>query len=158
MWHHQCGIMSKVLSKAQEILLSIFGLPSSGFSGVGLPTELEVVSFYMWLMELKVPVKGGGHNRSIGHGEAVKTIANSLEVQWRFYDANIQLVNKKCLKNKVTKIIDRAKALSAKTYNLNKETTQNWYSVERSKFLSTVDIEFKKTEVSHEVTKHAANK
>ena len=154
--YHQCDIMSK-LTKAQEILLGIFGQPSSGFSGVGLPTELETVRFWMWLMELKVPVRGGGNNRSIGHTDAIKKIANGLEVQWRFYDENIQLVNKKCLKNRVNKIINRAKALSAMTYNLNKETTEDWYAKERASFLSTVDIEINKTEVSHEVTKHASN-
>ena len=139
---------SKV-SKAQEILLSIFGEPLSGFTGVGYPTEREVVSYWMWLMELEVQTKKGV-NRSAGHGDAVTKIANSLEVQWRFTSPDVPTVNKDCVKQKVRDVISRAKGLMNKTYNLKNE---KWISDQKASFLSTVDIGTK-PKVSHEVTKN----
>ena len=142
--------MSKV-SKAQQILLSIFGEPKSGFTGVGYPTEHEVVSYWMWILQLEVPVRGNGVNRSIGNTEAVKMIANSLDVQWDNCHPGVQLVNKECVKQKVRDIITKAKGLMNKTKKMD---DQGWILDQQKSFSSTVDIRAN-PEVSHEVTKHS---
>ena len=140
-------------SKAQQILLSIFGNPISGFTSVGYPTEGETVSFWMWLMSLEGETKRGA-NRSVGHGTAVEKIANSLEVQWRLHSPRVPRVTKKNIQTKVRDVIEKAKKLTNQTRKLGDE---GWYSEQQSAFSATLDIAAKETarsKVSHEVTKH----
>ena len=137
-------------SKAQEILLSVFGEPKSGFTGVGYPTESEVVSYWMWIMNLEAQTKRGV-NRSNGHGDAVTKIFNSLMVQWRFAEG-VPRATKDCVKRRIRDIIDKAKGLTKFTKKMN---DQGWISDQQRLFSSIVDITDRKPEASHEVTKHS---
>ena len=124
------------ISKAQRLLLAIFGEPKSGFVGVGLPTELEVVSYHMWLMELEEETKRGT-NRSVGFGDAVTTVANSLQVHWRMNCPETQLVTTDCVKQKIRVILAKVNPLSRFTQRLGDE---EWIANQRKSFLSIVDI------------------
>ena len=130
------------LSKAQQLLLAIFGKPVSGFIEVGYPTELDVVSYHLWLMELTGGDKRGS-NRKEGFGDAVTTIANSLMVHWRITSPDVALVNEDCVKAKVRKIIARVEPLRKFTRELGNE---DWIATQRKSFLAIIDIAAKDEE------------
>ena len=127
---------SPTVTKAQKLLLAIFGDPKPGFPEVGYPTELDVVSFSMWLGE------GGdnrGANRRVGKDD-VTVITNSLMVQWMMTSPEVPLMSEKNVKRLVRDVIAKAKPLSKFTREIDNE---EWISTKRKSFLSTVDIGLK---------------
>ena len=131
------------MSKAQQILLAIFG-KASGFTQVGQPTEQDVVAYWLWLMELEGGDKRGA-NRKAGFGDAVTTIANSLMVHWRITNPDVALISDDSVKQKVRDIIGRTEPLRKFTRELQNE---DWISTQRKLFQSIVDISAKKSEES----------
>ena len=132
---------SPTISKAQKLLLAIFGDPKPGFPEVGYPTELDVVAFSLWLAE------GGdnrGANRRVGKDD-VTVISNSLMVQWMMTSPEVPLISEKNVKRMVREVIAKTKPLTKFTREIDNE---EWISAKRKSFSSIVDIGRKKVQES----------
>ena len=118
------------MTKAQKLLEAIFGPPKSGFPEVALPTERDVVAFWMWHSEESGDKRGA--KRKLGK-DTVTVITNSLMVHWMVNSPEVQLVSEKKVKREVRDIIARAEPLRKFTRELENE---EWISKQQKSFMS----------------------
>ena len=117
---------TKSTPKGKQVLEKIFGLPHPFFDGGSFPTKREAAAMWMWFVEngdfesesKKAKKRKMSPKEKTRTNLAIRQVASSLMVKWRYLDPNI-LVNPKNVRELVRKFIQKeVEPLKGKTYLL----------------------------------------
>ena len=136
---------SKPTSKAEVVFSEVFGPPLPGFGGDGLPSELDIVAYFLWLLHFKRDLyeeDSDGRGVKLNKGDYTDiywTITNCLMVQWRFSQPEVVLKTKYAVTEQIRKlVVDRALKVKKMTYI---QGNQDKIDEQKANYQSVFDIQ-----------------
>ena len=138
---------SKPASKAEVVFSEVFGPALPGFGGDGLPSALDIVAYFQWLLHFKRDLyqedsdgKGVKLNKE-DYTDIYWTITNCLMVHWRMSKPDVVMKTKEAIKEQIRKLmVEKALKVKKMTFLLGK---QEKIEEQRSNFQYFFDIERK---------------
>ena len=139
--------ISKPTSKAELVFSDVFGPPLPGFGGDGLPTDLDIVAYFLWLQKFKRDLyeedndgKGVKFNKD-DYTDIYWTITNCVMVHRKVRNPDAVLKTRKAIVEQIRKlIVDRALKVKKMTYI---QGNQEKIDEQKAKFQHVFDIQRK---------------
>ena len=138
---------SKPTSKAEVVFSEVFGPALPGFGGDGLPSALDIVAYFQWLLHFKRDLyqedsdgKGVKLNKE-DYTDIYWTITNCLMVHWRMSQPDVVMKTKQAITEQIRKLmVEKALKVKKMTFLLGK---QEKIEEQRSNFQYFFDVERK---------------
>ena len=129
------------ITKAQEVLLKVFGDPKSGIFCNEFPLQRDIATFWMWLDKNEIGFKKGAKNAK-DNNDIFRKISVEIMDKWTEVDQNVVQAKKETIIQRVRDFINKKVKPLKKCTDRLKEFERNkiWLTKKQIEFRSVFDI------------------